>query len=328
MGNYFQRLRAFFALIALAVTLTACTAAPSGILPSVDGAERDTAISTAILALNGGDCTTAFNAIQPAYLSKYSNNEVRLLMGESYACLNGYSFFPALQSLLTNAATLSSAGGLWLMAAQEYPSSLVQGDHVVEYGNGAIDALLTVFASGKAPIAGRTINSTSLNPGSTDYTDRTQDSNFMLFFATLQSIGGILNRYGNPTATHHPSIFPHSLPSAWMKAATIDTNGVALASAAVNLIDSLQVLVTNLSGPVAQQMVQIKSLYQTAIFNACNAGCTGGSGSGCTIAAGCTGCPFSVRDRNVFTNVVTDPTACAAAGVLNMIDSDIATGWQ
>lgn len=156
-----------------------------------------------------------------------------------------------------------------------------------------------------------TVNSTSNNPGSLLYTDRTTDANSYLLFMSMSLMGSLQNRYGSPSANYHKST---SLP--WTTAPNTLGDGCAFASALLNYKDAITAVSTESSASIAAVYTKIGTFLSLSVDTACSAGCTlcGGSVS-------CTSCPFSLRDRASCTGLVTDVNSCAAAGIAIFVNS-------
>lgn len=306
---------------------------------SLDG--RQQIIDQAEKALTTSDCATALTLIKPLYDSPYSDNSVRMVTASAYACDANIDFFPLLGTLVTNAASLSS-GGLWSLLSETFPS--VQGqDHVVEGALFAEDALQATLQSGVPVLTQNQTNPGSYNVGSVYASDRTSDSNIYMLLVSMAAVGGLESRNGDPSASYHKQA---SLP--WATAATMTSDGCAYAAAILNLIDSIGAVGTALPTQEQTPFKNINTAFSTILTFACNVGLNSTTGvypippsgtpanlggatstwvsSGCTLTTG-GGCPYTLRNRSSCTGLATDPNSCAAAGIINFINSS-RLGWQ
>jgi hypothetical protein len=209
-------------------------------------------------------------------------------------------------------------------------------DYVVEGGFLGMDALQTVLKPGALILPQYQVNPSSHNPGSVFSSDRTVDSNIYLVFLSMATIGGLQNRHGSPD----PVTFEKTTPLPWTTAATMTAEGCGYASAVVNFIDALTIASDNVSGSMAATLSNMKFTFETFVNEACDHGCKGTqptgdvqmdpnstwASSGCALAS-CAQCPFSLRDRTKCTGVNTDQISCAAAGIVNFVNS-ASIGWQ
>jgi hypothetical protein len=294
--------------------------------------------------LTTGDCTDALITILPLYNSAYSNNQVRMITASAYACEAGVNFFSSLTNMGLDANTLS--GTFWGYFAQLFPSTV--NDKVVESAGYGMDTLLTALIPGQVITPADMLNPGSNNPGSLNYSDRIGDSNIYMLLVSMAAIGGAESRYGNPNSSFHPQNSP---PMPFNDNVTKMTDqGCIYAAGILNFFDSIAPATAVVSSQAASALAQITQLYQTdsldTIFNtACDYGCKGTmpsgvadiaalnptgkwNATGCSIAAGCGGCPQLLRDyTQCHPNVANDPGACAAAGLANLVNASIAA-WQ
>jgi hypothetical protein len=289
--------------------------------------------------LTTGDCTDALITILPLYNSSNTDNQVRMLAASAYACEAGVNFFSTLTNLTLDANTLTST--FWGFFAQLFPSTSI--DKVVESAGYGMDTLMTTLIPGQVILPSDMINSTSVNPGSLDFSDRIGDSNIYMLMVSMAAIGGAESRYGNPTSTFHPQSNP---PLPFNDNVTKMTDqGCIYAAGILNFFDSIGPASAVLSSDVASVLNQITAVSVSQYFDlACDYGCKGTmpSGSdiialnptgkwvatGCSISAGCGGCPKALRDyTSCHPNVANDPGACAAAGLVNLVNASLAA-WQ
>jgi hypothetical protein len=298
----------------------------TGCIPSADPTSelgRSAIAETTLKALDKGDCAAAYIAISPYYLSEYSDNTARMLAASTYGCFANAGALAISLEFMNN--TIATPTALWAFITEIFPSTATfPSDKVVEYGSLGIDALFSTIAPGTVVIPAETVNAASFNPGSMRVADRVSDANIYLFFMSMAVIGGTHNRYGTPDGAFLPTTpFPNG---GWDVATEIDATACEYASAVVNFADGLSELVTATSGgALGPTIANVQTLVQSALFTACDDGCTGASGTGCAIAAGCSGCPMALRSRASCTGVATDASSCAAAGLVRLIRSPF--GW-
>jgi hypothetical protein len=276
--------------------------------------------------LTNGDCGDALTTILPIYNSSASNNQVRLITASAYGCDADVNFFQVLTNLGLDANTLTSASLLGYLA-QIFPSTTA--DKVVESGGYGMEVLLTTLTTGEVIAPQNLINSTSDNPGSLLYSDRIADSNLYMLMLSMATLGGAASRYAS--ATFHPANASMAFP--WVNNTTaMTTEGCTVAAAVENFMDVLDDEATILSGSAGAQLTTIEGLLNTATFDAaCEAGCKGTAlplpnwqATGCTLSTcGNNGhCPLAIRDwTQCHPNVATDPLGCAAAGIINLLNT-------
>ena len=306
--------------------------------------------------LNVSDCPDALNEITPLYNSTNTDNTVRMAMASVYACFAGFNFFDFISKASSAGASLATPGALFDLLAQEFPSNS-PADKVVESAGDGIDALMASLNPGEVLIANDLINTTTTNEGSLLYTDRTTDSNSYLFFVSLAAMGGEENRQG-ATAAGKPTGNP---PLQWTayNDPEMSTDGIAYASALVNFADAVASIPdssastspppspTNVLAFIAYILNKATSLanggasFAQTIDQACVAGCTNSQpGPGFLNAnakwvlntcggvnTGCSACPLLLRYRFNSSGTTGDGTSCAAAGVINFVNSS-AMAWQ
>jgi preprotein translocase subunit Sec61beta len=247
--------------------------------------------------LTTGDCTDALITILPLYNSSNTNNEVRMLTASAYGCEAGLNFFTVLTNMTTDSNTLT--GTFWGYFAQLFPST--SADKVVESSGYAMNTLMTVLIPGQVILPSDLLYTTSVN----------HPQNLMPFNDNITKM---------------------------------TDEGCIYAAGILNFFDSIAPSSAVLSSDVASILTQIETLSVAAYFDtACDYGCKGTIPSGadaalnlngnwvatgCSIAAGCGGCPKNLRDyTSCHPNVANDPGACAAAGLVNFVNSS-AAAWQ
>jgi hypothetical protein len=297
--------------------------------------------------LTTGDCTDAIATILPLYNSSNTDNEVRMLTASAYACNAGVNFFSTITNIGTDATTLSS-GNFFGYFAQLFPSTVA--DKVVESAGYAMNVLMTVIPAGTVIIGSDSLNATSDNPGSLNFNDRTGDSNLYMLMVGMAAIGGSESRYGNPNASFNPQNSP---PLPFNDNVTKMTDqGCIYAAGLLNFFDAIVPAAEALPTSASSAINQINNFtidgvpvsFDTLFDAACNYGCTGSlpsgadiivlnptgkwSATGCSIVAGCGGCPKYLRDyTQCHPNVANDPGACAAAGLANFVNASLAA-WN
>jgi hypothetical protein len=315
-------------LAAAASTFTGCSSANYDPTTSLG---KQAILDSVTLKLTSGDCSGAVAQLTPLYNSVNTDNDVRSLMASVDGCAAGMNFFKFLGDIALKGSALAS-GGIFGFAAVEFPS--VFTDDRAEAAQAAEDALESIYDPGTVVLLSEEFNTKTFNPGVYNVNSRLNTANAYLFFISLAAIGSIETRYNTPTSTGSPSTSP---PVPWTSATAVTADGCAYGSAIVNFADSLGVLAGALPGDLGTTIAGIQSVFQTAIYDACNAGCTGSlivggvpvpSNSGCSLSA-CANCPMTLRDRTSCTATNTDPNSCAVAGIVNvLVNSGTALGWQ
>ncbi|MEK6580462.1 MAG: hypothetical protein AABZ55_14650, partial [Bdellovibrionota bacterium] len=277
--------------------------------------------------LSPQDCQGALALILPVYGSTGTDNDVRMLTASAYSCYAGVNFFKLIGDLNSNSSRLADRQ-FWGLLTQLFPSAA--GDRKAEYTSYAIEALQSVIPAGTTVPPASQINPGTPNIGSIYSTDRSIDSNEYLTFVAMAAIGTYQNRYGTP----NPATFVKTVNLPWTTAAALTPDGCAYASAIVNFSDALDVVTQNTTGVYQQLLMGIKTNFQATIYTACDRGCQNsnpGGGwvpSGCTVTTACATCPIGLRDRNRCTGQNNDQVSCAAAGIVNFINTDLVFGWN
>jgi hypothetical protein len=275
--------------------------------------------------------------ILPLYNSSNTNNEVRMLTASAYGCEAGLNFFSTLTNITLDANTLTAT--FWGFFAQLFPSNI--NDKVVESSGYGMDTLMTTLILGQVILPSDLLNTTSLNPESLNVNDRIGDSNIYMLMMSMAAMGGAESRYGKPDANFHPqSAMPFT-----DNITNMSDQGCIYASGVLNFFDSIVPATAVLSSDVANVLNQpIVTLIKDSLDVACDYGCKGTMpangdiltlnptgkwvATGCSIAAGCGGCPKILKDyTQCHPNVANDPAACAAAGIANFVNAS-AAAWQ
>jgi hypothetical protein len=310
----------FKTLIFFALPLFFSCGAPKMDIESEEG--RNAIIDATNLALTQGQCDLAISLIDPLYNSKYTNNNVRLLYASAQGCMASVNYFGLISDLPTASI---SAGGIWTTLTQFFPYTDLPG---LNAGWRGIESLLACINFPDSVASSYRFNSNTDNMGSYLVDDRTDDSSSYLIFMTMAVIGRTQNRNGAPNSSYHKT---QNLP--WTTAAAMTTEGFQYASAIVNMIDAIHASAGQASGSIQSTLNLIDNVYQNVLKLACENGCTNQALTGCNLSAGsCTAtgsfCPLELRWGGNATNLTTDKATCAAAGVVNFINSDPILGWQ
>ncbi len=290
------------------------------------------------LLLTNNECEKAIKIIDPVYNSSLSDNEVRLARASAYACAAGFNFFSFLATLQNNKELVASPV-LWQILTREFPSTLTDPlDRRVEAAEGSIDALLASIREYGVIAPLYLFNTNTFNPQTQLWSDRTGDSNIYLTFLSMAAIGSYQHRYGSPNTTNYKK--GANLPWTTANATDMDTIGCGYASALVNFADALGGFEEATSGEVAKTIGSVKTLFQQVIYGACEIGCMNSVGvdvdgsviaswnlSGCTANVHCASCPYALRDRTSCTGTVSNVSSCAAAGLVNFMNTHT-LGWQ
>lgn len=287
------------------------------------------------LALSEQDCSKAIASAEGIYNSAYSDNDVRMVTASAYGCRAKVNFFQILSDIAANAPQMAGPG-FWSTLVKFFPSVKGQ-DHILEASLLATDALMATLNSGALVLPSFKINGSGFNPGSMFYTDRTADSNIYLLFIAMATIGASESRFGSPDAEYKKTKYLQ-----WTTAAKVDSDGCTFASGIVNFFDALGGTKDQVSGNLSKTLNSIHEKLAIVIDNSCKIGCLGALAtptgdatldpnsvwvaSGCAITT-CAKCPFGLRDRSKCTGVTTDEVSCAAAGLVNFINSST-LGWQ
>ena len=285
---------------------------PSSTISSDDPQAKINAINGANLALSSQNCSGALSQVLPFYDSVYSDNQIRLITSSAYGCHAGINIFKVLDDLIHFSGDFGGSG-FWEFLVSEFPSSSSTIDNKVsQAAKNAIDAAMSAIKPGTILVPEYIVNASSNNPASLLNTDRIDDANSYLTFLGMSLMGSLMSFNGLPLANHHKSV-----PLPWTDATLMAGDGCSLASGLLIFIDGLNSIIGVAgSSSVARHYETIETFLTAGADLACQAGCAicGGSVS-------CTVCPVSLRDRTSCTGVNTDVNSCAAAGLVNFINS-------
>jgi hypothetical protein len=310
--------------------------APTPDLSSEDGKQQ--ILDAVNVALTEQNCSAALSLILPLYSSSNTDNDVRLATASAYGCSAGINFFD-LTSDLANNATQLAPPLFWSYMAQLFPST-AGADHKMEGAFYGMDALQAILNPGTIILPANEVNAGGYNVGSVFVSDRTENSNLYLLYMAMAGIGTAESRYGNPSATNFNK--GNVLP--WTTAAAVDANGCGLAASVLNFVDAIGEIESDLPSSIQSALSTTQSAILTGIDQACAYGCSNTlpSGvidtalynptgtwvaSGCAAVTPCSVCPNALRNRSICTSQASDVNSCAAAGIINFINSS-AAGWQ
>lgn len=309
----------FKVLIFLGLVVSGCQAPRGGV---------DTALGRQILlesvrqSLTKGDCASAITSIEPLYFSNYTDNTVRLLRASAYGCKAGIAFFSLVSDLAGNSL---SGNAFFKTITRLFPS--VSSDAKMESAWEITDSLLTTISPGTLITTAYEFTDNAYNSGSLNVGDRTGDSNMYMIFASMAVMGTTQNRYGSPNSSYEKT---QDLP--WITSALMDETGCGYASGMLNLLDSIQSVANQVQGTLANSLNDVTGSLLTAVTAACESGCRGILPTGCTLPAGtCNPCPTNLRVRTGCEDSsladALNPAACAAAGIVFLINNDASVGW-
>lgn len=312
--------------------LTGC-GAPTPDPTSADGIQQ--ILDGVDVDLTNQDCTGALNLILPVYNSANTSNAVRMETAAAYGCSAGINFFGLTQSLTSNISQLTPPY-FWALMVQFFPSQSGQ-DHKMEAAFYGTDALQAVLNSGVIILPADEVNAGTNNVGSVFPSDRTLNSNLYLMYMAMAAIGTAESRYGTNNGgatTARANLLP------WTTAAAVDANGCALAASVLNFLDAFGAAGSVLPGTVSTAFGDVQSELLAGLGDACSYGCNNTVpadpinnpnhtwvSAACAAASPCSTCPNTLRDRSSCTGQASDVNSCAAAGLINFINSS-ALGWQ
>jgi hypothetical protein len=309
--------------------------------------DRQAILDRVDAALTTGDCATAVAAIDPLYNSAQSDNEIRLKAASAYGCNANINFFKVTTDLVAKGPDNLLGEKLWRTLTELFPSATGY-DYVVEGGLYAMDALQSALVPGAMILPAYQVNPGGYNVGSVFTTDRVIDANLYMIYVSMASVGGLLSRFGSPNTTTY--IKTAALPWTTYSQLTSSSDGCAVASSVLNLLDSMDAARVVISGSLSGSFGAATSLLMSVFDHACSLGCLGwtnddqdplilpdgqavGTGepdwtpSGCAGAnITCTGCPWELRNRASCTGLK-DQVTCAAAGIVNFMNSG-RFGWN
>lgn len=318
------------ALIGLSLSAVACSA-PALDISSQLG--RDAILEKTHDHLTRAECDEAIATIEPLYNSAFSDNAVRMARASAFACGSGITDFLTLATTLPEKNFLSVPGeGSYLFrtaAELFYLADVDTLDARIEYASEAMQSLQSAVRPNRYVMDSNLLYSSTNNPGSALAADRTDDSNLYLVFASLSAMGALQSRYSAPDTsdwTKTQTLGYQGPGLDWSLANRTAGHGCTYAAAVLNLLDSAEEVLPVVSDDMESALSALEVL-RPVFDQACNAGCTGASGSGCAIASGCDGCPKILRDPTSCTGSITNPASCAAAGLANLISTDVNFGW-
>lgn len=132
------------ALFAIASLWVACaTGCGSGGFDPSTTRGKNALLDQVRMLLSVEDCSGAIELLKPAYNSKYTDNDVRMLMASTYGCSAQINFFTLMGDIVSNAGSVAGPG-LWSFLAKEFPST--SSDRIPEAGQLAQDALQSVIS--------------------------------------------------------------------------------------------------------------------------------------------------------------------------------------
>jgi hypothetical protein len=286
---------------------------------SKDG--REAIIEEVDLALNDANCAAAIDAISPYYEKEgCATNEIRLARASAYACKAGLNFFTLISDLKD--ADLGGTTGFFNTLTSFYPSSTSDGK--VTAGSLALDSLFAIQNSGAVSSAAELMNASTYHPGTLIPGNRTQDANIYGMLTSMAVLGAIHNRHGTPNSSNAITVKLGSggSGSGWQSAANMTSDGCVYAGTLLTFVDSVNEVANLLSerfgSGTASSLIDIATALP--LDTACAAGCTGASGSGCSLT--CTKCPDALRSRTgCATSSTTDELSCAAAGIVKTVNA-------
>lgn len=277
----------------------------SNTVNNLDKATKSSVLDQVKQFLTQANCVAAYQLIQPIYNSLSTDNDIRLAMGQVFACYAKVNLFKLIGDLTTYSGNLA-AGGLWTFFATEYASVANPDDKLPQAAESGTDAYMSVLNPGTLLLAKDTINATTQNPGSILQADRTLDANTNLTFISMSLMGSLLSRYG----------VANRLP--WTTAASMSGDGCVFTSALLNFFDGLEII-TSSSSLFSNAFGSISSIFGSGVgvTTGLNAACQLGCSTICGIS--CTTCPDSMRYRNSCTGGATDVNSCAGAGLVKYL---------
>lgn len=322
IGSPFARGILGTASILLAAGLSACGSANYS-CDSESG--RQAIVSDVDRLLSNQQCASALALIEQYYpLAGCGTDEIRQARASANACAANINFFQLISDL-GNANLVGSA--MWTSFTQLFPSSLT--DQRVTGGQNALDALFAIRLPGTLTPPQYVINATTAHPGTLVAAHRTEDANLYGMLVSMSLIGSLQNRYGAPDGAYHKTKKLGATAgnaNGWELVTAVDVNACTYAGSVLTLFDSIgQVggtLGSSLGGSVGGALVTAAATYTGLLNAACDSGC-----QACGFSAGsCTPCPTELRNRNSCAGLATDKASCAAAGIVNFIDTN-PLGW-
>lgn len=165
---------------------------------------------------------------------------------------------------------------------------------------------------------------------------RETDANVYMLMTSMAQLGFLQNRYGNPDPTtfNKRQALGRTATNAsgWMLANRVDADACSYAGSLLNMVDSMTSVLNDYGSQFggssfSSNLSTISTAYNAAIGLACEAGCSGASGSGCAFAAGsCSSCPDTLKSATSCTGATNDVNSCAAAGLVWFVNTQVG-GW-
>ncbi len=276
-------------------------------------------------SLSQQQCAEALATIEEYYpRSGCGTDEIRTARASANACAANVNFFTLVDGL-ANSNLLGDE--LWISLTRLFPSSL--NDQRVIGGQNALDSLFALRQPGVLTPPEYVINSATEHPGTLLAGQRTADANLYGMLVSMSLIGSLQNRFGAPSATFRKTQKLGATagnPNGWEVATSVDVNACTYAGSILTLFDSIgqlgTTLGTSLGGSAGSALVTAASTFSSALNFACDDGC-----DACGLPAGtCSVCPVTLRNRYACTGVATDAATCAAAGIVEFINTS-PVGW-
>lgn len=273
-------------------------------------------------ALTEFDCAKALANTEPLYLSKYSDNTIRMLHANAYACKANIHYYKMISEILE--ANWGNVDQVFKSLVKIFPS--VNSDSKLASSWYSLDVLQTVLKPGVVTLPVDAVGS-GWNPGSLLSRDRIDDANLYLVFMSMSTIGTSLNRFGynegeNPVDYNYSK--RRTLP--WITKDLVlsdqTMSACSLAAGLYNLIDSIEAVGGLFNGNVGTTLSTISSQLETVINTAADLQCLSPSplGDGYS-ATECNAAKARIRYRGACSEQ--NPAASVAAGVVKAINA----GW-
>lgn len=272
--------------------------------------------------LSGQNCSEAIATIEPFYAEKdCATDDIRLARASAMACQAGVNFFQLVDNL---SSSNISSGNFFRVITQFFPS--VVEDSKTTAAKYALDSLFAIRIPGTLTPAQWLIYPGGLHPGTLIASQRTRDSNVYSLLVSMSLLGTLQNRNGDPGADYRPTRnlgATGANPAGWGIATAVSEDACAYAGGLLTFVDSIVETAGSLDetfgGGLADELGTISGVFSGAFDVACDQGCKGTVGTGCSMAAGCT-CPTEIRNRYSCRALTTDATSCAAAGLIQYVN--------
>jgi len=282
--------------------------------------------------LNKDFCSESVALVENFYNKEgCGTDEIRFSRASAYLCAANLKFLDWIT--LFDGVSLATASFFTLLT-QLFPS--VTTDSRSEAARNAMDSLFAIRKIGVITPTAYLVGAGSTHPMSLVSADRTTDSNVYSLMTSMGQIGFLQNRYGapNPVTFNKTQALGRTASNVngWMLASQVDSNACTYAGSVLTMVDSMVTVVTDIGtnfggSTFGSSMDVVSAAYQAAFGLACDAGCSGASGSGCTFPVGtCATCPITLRNPSSCTSQVTDVNSCAAAGLVWFINTQPG-GW-